>query len=82
MAVPEENRMPAKKKQTQQGPDMTQSTVRLETAMLREAQHYFMLEDTNMTRFVDEKIREFIQAYRTAHPEVFRAISTLMKKNH
>jgi hypothetical protein len=48
---------------------MVQSTIRLDAEMLREAQYYFSLERTNVTKFVTEKMQEFIQAYRKAHPE-------------
>ena len=48
---------------------MIQSTIRFEANMLREAQYYLSLERRSVTNFVTEKLREFIQEYRQAHPE-------------
>ncbi len=46
-----------------------QTTVRLDPDILREAQYYLSLEGVSLARFVAQKVDEFLEEYRRAHPE-------------
>ena len=48
---------------------MVQTTVRLDSDDLREAQYYWSLEGRTLKEFVAEKVAEFIQDYRRKHPD-------------
>ena len=48
---------------------MVQTTVRIEPDKLRELQYYLSLERVSLTEFFGEKVTDYLQHYREAHPE-------------
>jgi hypothetical protein len=48
---------------------MVQTTLRIERETLYEAKHYLSLEGISVARFVTKKLEEFVEQYRTEHPE-------------
>jgi hypothetical protein len=48
---------------------MVQTTIRMDPDMLREIQYYLSLEGKSLSKFVGEKLAQFLEEYRQAHPE-------------
>ena len=48
---------------------MVQSTIRVDEDLLYEAQYYLSHEKSSIAGFFKEKLREFVDDYRQAHPE-------------
>jgi hypothetical protein len=46
-----------------------QTTVRMDAEDLKEAQYYWSLEGISLSKFVEQKVQEFLTDYRKAHPE-------------